>query len=340
VSRQWKRWSLPQAAALHAGALVAWAAVAALCLLVGSTGVGVPNFQNPEVLWGRMEVVLLASLVGAGLAAAGVAYQAVLRNDLADPYLLGAASGATLGGMLWRFPTFTLLPGIGALGAQSASLMGALLAVAVVFLAGSRRGRLEPLALLLTGVIVSSVCAAVLALLVQLRPDLLAFSGGGATGALIGALQTSASREQVLLSCGLVGAGFVALTMLAGQLAVSRLSDAEAAGLGLSIQRLRWLALIAASVMVSAAVAVSGPIGFVGLIAPHLARMLVGPDPRRLLPLSAALGAGLLALSDAACRLLSQPGLLGTLLPVGAVTALLGGPMFVLLLMRGERGRE
>lgn len=315
-----------------------WGAVASACLLVGSTGIGVPTAAQ---LAPRLEVVMLASLVGAALAAAGVVYQAVLRNPLADPYLLGVASGATLGSLLWRFPALTLLPWLAAAGQQAAALLGALAAVAVVFAAGARRGRLEPVTLLLTGVVVSSLCGAVLLLLVSLRPELLTSTGGGAASLLIGGLQTNLTLPLRLGAAAVVGVGFVVLMLLASPLSVAMLSDAEAESIGVRVDRLRWVALITASLVVAAAVAVSGPIAFVGLICPHLARRLVGPDPRRLLPVATALGAALLAAADALCRVLSQEGLLGTVLPVGVITSLLGGPFFLLLLLRqGRRSRS
>lgn len=309
-----------------------WAAIAALCLLVGSTAIGWPG----DLFWSRGEIVLQASVVGAGLAAAGVAYQAVLRNGLADPYLLGVASGATLGGMLWRLPAFAMVPVLSAAGQQVSALVGALAAVAAVFAVSTRRGRLEPVTLLLTGVIVSALCGAVLLVLVSIYPELMA-SEGGAASILVGNLQSNLSQVHKWVGAAVVGVGTVLLVLLAPSLAVGTLSDAEAESLGVRVNRLRWLALGAASIVVAAAVSMSGPIGFVGLIGPHVARLLVGPDPRRHLPVAVALGAALLAGADGICRLLAQQSLLGILLPVGVITAMLGGPFFLTLMVR-ERG--
>ena len=125
--------------------------------------------------------------------------------------------------------------------------------------------------------------------------------------------------------------------MISGQLNAAALSDVEAESLGVRIQRLRWLGLIVASLITAAAVAISGPIGFIGLICPHLARLFVGTDQRRLLPIATALGAALLALADAASRRLAGQGLAQTLLPVGVLTSLLGGPFFLLLLFQSRR---
>jgi iron complex transport system permease protein len=318
-----------------------WASVAAICLLVGSTGVGVPTSEQVGF---RIGFVVVASLVGAALASSGVAYQAVLRNPLADPFLLGVASGAMLGVVLWRFPNLWASPGSGVysllatLGQQGSALVGALLVVSTVLFVSSRKGRLEPVTLLLVGVIVSSLCSAAVLLLVSIRPEILAAGGGGVAGVLVGALQTNLTAQQLVSGVVVIAAGFVVLMLAGPALSVATLSDAEATSMGVRVHRLRWVALVTASIVVGAGVAISGPIGFVGLICPHLGRMLVGPDPRRLLPVATALGAALLAAADGLCRLLAMQELVATLLPVGVITAMLGGPFFLLLLVR-ERGR-
>src|SRR5439155_23764762 len=134
-----------------------------------------------------------------------------------------------------------------------------------------------------------------------------------------------------------IGLGWMALLSISGELNAGALSDAEAEALGIRIQRLRWIALIIASLMTASAVAISGPIGFIGLICPHLARLFVGSDQRKLLPIATALGAALLASADAASRRLAAHGLAETFLPVGVLTSLLGGPFFLLLLLQSRR---
>jgi iron complex transport system permease protein len=126
------------------------------------------------------------------------------------------------------------------------------------------------------------------------------------------------------------------LLWFSGQLNAALLSEAEAESLGVRIHRLRWIGLVLASLMTASAVAVSGPIGFIGLVCPHVGRLLVGNDQRRLLPLATALGAGLLAVADAISRALSRPGAAETILPVGVLTGLLGGPFFLMLLWRSR----
>jgi len=282
--------------------------------------------------------VLMASLVGAGLAAAGVVYQAILRNPLADPYLLGVSSGASLFAYLWRFAAVGAAAGQvlagRALGQQAFAFAGAMAAVGVVFLVAQRRGRIEPVTLLLTGVIVNALNGSLFLLINALHPEMIA-GMGGEMSFLVGGLQSNLLPAQQYAAAAVVGIGFLALLYLAGQLNVTALSEGEAQALGVRIHRLRWAGLVVGSLMTASVVAISGPIGFVGLICPHLARMVDGTDQRRLLPVATALGAALLTLADAGARLLTRPA--GTLLPVGVLTALLGGPFFLLLLWQGRR---
>ncbi|QOV89466.1 FecCD family ABC transporter permease [Humisphaera borealis] len=316
-----------------------WMLLAAACLAVGSTG---------QIAWPadrviyriRLDGVLLASLVGAALASAGVVYQAVLRNPLADPYLLGVSSGATLFSYLWQFPAATALLAFMAgeqyLGQQVFAFVGAVATVAIVFLLATQRGRLEPVTLLLVGVIVNAVNGAVFLLLNALVKD--PATPGGPLALLVGGLQQTLPTGHKVAAAVCVAIGWAVMLYAGGKLHVAALSDAEAEALGVRVNRLRWTALIVASLVTAAAVSVSGPIGFVGLVCPHLARLLVGNDPRKLLPLATALGAGLLAVADAATRVLSRPGAAGTALPVGVLTGLVGGPFFLMLLLKTRRG--
>jgi iron complex transport system permease protein len=315
----------------------AWALVAALCLCIGSTGaIGWPSSTGIFAL--RREMVLLASLVGAALGAAGVAYQAILRNPLADPYLLGVSSGATLAAYLWTLPAGAALGAWLPATQPLAAFVGALAAVAIVLTVASARRRLEPLTLLLVGVILNSINGAAFILVDALHKNLPAT--GGPMSFLVGGLQSNLSSEQEWSAAVVIFAGLVVLLYAAASLNVATLSDAEARSLGVRIVHLRWVVLIAASLITAAAVAVSGPIGFVGLICPHAMRLIVGRDHRLLLPASAAAGAALLAVADAASRALAGAAGVGTLLPVGVLTALLGGPFFLWLLFRSrQRGQ-
>ncbi|HEX8914061.1 MAG TPA: iron ABC transporter permease, partial [Humisphaera sp.] len=203
------------------------------------------------------------------------------------------------------------------------------------FALASRRGRLEPVTLLLVGVIVNAVNGAVFLLLNAVVKD--PATPGGPIALLVGGLQQTLPAGHRLAAAVIAGAGWVVLLYAGGALHAAGLSDAEAESLGVRVNRLRWVALVVASLVTAAAVSVSGPIGFVGLVCPHLARLVVGNDPRRLLPLATAAGAGLLAAADAATRVLSRPEGAGTTLPVGVLTGLVGGPFFLALLLRARR---
>jgi iron complex transport system permease protein len=335
-----RRWSAGRLVVTLAASLAVWAVLAGACLMVGSTGVGWP--ASDEAMRYRREMVLVASLVGAALSAAGVVYQAILRNPLAEPYLLGISSGASLFAYLWQLPAAAGVLGFfgaagNALGQQASAFVGAIVTITIVFVLVSRRGRLEPITLLLVGVIVNSVNGAIFLLLNSIVKD--TATPGGPLAFLVGGIQTNLRSHQEWTAAACVGVGWIVLMYIAGELNVAMLSEAEATSLGVRIHRLRWVGLIVASLVTASAVAISGPIGFIGLVCPHVARLIVGNDQRRLLPLATALGGGLLAVADAASRLLSREGAAGTTLPVGVLTGLLGGPFFLMLLWR-RRWRE
>lgn len=329
-----RRFSASQLLLTLALAAAVWGIVAFACLFVGSSGLRFPADPFERTL--RLESILLASLIGAVLGAAGVTYQAILRNPLADPYLLGVSSGASLTAFLWRLPAIGGATFIAALSQQTLAFAGALVSVAVVFSLAGRRGRLEPVTLLLVGVIVNAINGSVFLLINALYPQLMA-QGGNPISFLVGGIQTNLQAHQVRAAVVVCTAGFLVLMSIAPQLNVAALSEAEAQSLGVRIARLRWVALGTSSLMTASVVAISGPIGFVGLVCPHLCRLIVGQDVRRLLPLSAALGAALLAGADALSRGLIP--LVKTWPPVGVLTGLLGGPFFLYLLYR-QRGRE
>jgi len=314
----------------------AWAAVAACCVCIGSTTVAFRWPAAPELFRYRAEMVLLASLIGAALSSAGVVYQAILRNPLADPYLLGVSSGAMLCSYLWRFASVAAFAtAASALGQQAFAFAGALTAIAIVFLLSMRRGKLEPITLLLVGVIVNSINGSIFLLLNTINRDMTA-GNGGALSFLVGGIQTNLTLTQELSAAGAVAICWLVLIYLTGQLNTATLGEAEAASLGIRIHRLRWIALITASLMTAAVVAISGPIGFIGLVCPHVARLIVGTDQRRLLPVATAMGAALLAIADALSRQLSSASLAQTILPVGVLTGLLGGPFYLALLWKAR----
>jgi iron complex transport system permease protein len=329
--RRWNWQELLRTSGLAAGAAVAFGV---LCLLVGSTGVHWPNWLEFKF---RLESVWDSAMIGLALAAAGAVYQAILRNPLADPYLLGVSSGASLAGFLWRLPIFALATGsIGFLSAasqQGFAFAGALLAVVVVLGLAGWRGKIDPVTLVLIGVIVNAVNGSIFLLINALVHDLPA--SGGPIAFLVGGVQVITHWQRAEVS-SLILIGTIFLGQISGVLNAAGLEDAEAHGLGISIHKVRWLGLIGASLVTSAAVCVGGPIGFVGLVSPHIGRLFVGPDQRKLFPISAAIGAVLVMAADATSRYLAAENRLGTQLQIGILTGLLGGPFFLWLLLKSR----
>ncbi len=302
---------------------------------VGLIGIAVGNdalrWPSGFVLDFRLSRVASAGLVGAALAAAGVGYQAVLRNPLAEPYLLGVSGGAALAAFAWSLPTMMLPDWLGLIGRDVAAFIGAMIAVGIVLTLAGGRGRLDPARAILVGVVVSILCGGLFALLVQLTRE----PGGGAFAFLFGRIDGLQGTRLLVLTC-IVLLGILSLAALAGQLGGLATGDDEAAASGVAVERTRWIVLVLASLLAAVATAASGPIGFVGLMGPHLARLLVGVDPRRVLPVGVAIGAALVILADAIGR--RSIGLTGSEVPAGIVTNLIGGPFFLLLLY-GRRGK-
>ena len=314
---------------LAAAACVAVACAAAVC--VGTTGE--VEWPTTALLDLRLDRAIAAALIGGGLAAAGVAYQATLRNPLADPYLLGASGGAALAAYAWTLPPVAAaMPGwLGIAGQPGVAFIGAVAAVAVVLALAGGGGRLEPTRAVLVGVVIGILCGGVFALLTRIYRE----PTGGALAFLFGRVPDPAAWQLWTLGGG-VTLCLLLLAMGGGRLAAVGLGEAEAASLGVSPDATRWAALVVASLLAAVATAVAGPVGFVGLMGPHLGRLVVGPDPRRLLPVATAVGAVLLLLADG----LGRYGVrwVGTTVPAGVVTNLIGGPFFLLLLY-GRRGR-
>ncbi len=287
----------------------------------------------------RLPRALLGVVVGCALASAGTALQALLRNPLAEPFVLGVSGGAALGGSLVLVAasaaSHVLGPAAAALASASPVALGAVAGAAgatlLVFALGRIQGRLVPEAALLVGVVFNAFAAAVITFLQflvepQQAVQLLRW--------LIGAIRYEGSATLAVgAACMLAAVG--ALGVLSARLNLLALGEEEAASLGVHVGRTRAAVLLAASAATGAAVALSGMIGFVGLIVPHAARRVLGPDHRLLLPASALFGAAFLVLADALARIAFLP--LGTEPPVGAITAFLGGPLFLWLLRRAGR---
>lgn len=275
----------------------------------------------------RLPRIALAGLVGGALAIAGATYQGVFRNDLADPYVLGIASGAGLGAVV-AF-VLPLPPGAYRVGAvQLLAFIGALAAVAAVY-ATATAGRDSGIAtLLLAGVAVGSAMNAAAAYLMYVNGDqlLVIYSW------FLGGFNIAGWREVALIAPTVL-ASAVAMALGGRTLNVLQFGDEQAATLGLRVARARLLLVVAATLAAAVAVSVAGLIGFVGLVVPHAARLMGSTDHRRLLPVSALLGAAFLIAADALARGLPGPAEV----PVGVVTAAIGGPFFLLLLRREKR---
>jgi iron complex transport system permease protein len=278
------------------------------------------------VLRVRLPRVLLGAAVGAALAVSGALFQALLRNPLADPFVLGVSGGAALGGILVLGLGASLGLGYGAV--PPAAFAGALVTTLLLFVVAGGRGRLSSTTLLLTGVVFNAVASAAIVFVASLAGLV---EGASLFLWLIGSL--SSARDEVV---GVVGA-FVALGLactlpVARRLDLLALGEEPAAQLGVDVERVKRVVLVVTSLMVGAAVAAAGLIGFVGLIIPHLLRILLGPDHRLLVPASALAGAAFLV----ACDTVARSILPGRELPVGAITALAGGPLFLVLLRRQQ----
>ncbi len=276
----------------------------------------------------RLARVLLAACVGAALACAGASYQAVLRNPLADPFILGVSGGAALGAVL--FIALAPSSGLGGTIARPvAAFAGAVVTLGVLFGLARFRGRTETTALLLTGVVLNALDSALIQFFVS-AGDPARFQGTLAY--LMGAM-TAPPWPALATIAALTAVGVVLLMAHAHSLNLLALGDEEAAQLGVAVDRATWTAVLAASLITAAAVALAGIIGFVGLIVPHAMRALFGADHRILIPATALAGAATLMLADAAARTLIAPAEL----PVGVVTALIGGPFFLVLLTKRLR---
>lgn len=283
--------------------------------------------QETIILSVRLPRVLLALLVGMALALGGTIFQAMFRNPMADPTLLGSSQGAALGATLAFFFGIQLnLAGLTAV--PLFAFAGALIAVVLVYGIARRGGRVSVTTLLLVGIAVSSFLASIVSTLMVVSQDRM----HNIFFWLMGGLGTS-NWKMVLSVAPFILAGSLFCGFFGRDLNLVSLGEERAAQLGLGVERFKWMMLAAASLVVGAAVSVSGIIGFVGLITPHIVRQLTGPDHRYLIPGSLLGGGLLLVLADTLARTVIAPNEL----PVGVVTAFFGAPFFIYLLKTRSR---
>ncbi|WP_084529961.1 FecCD family ABC transporter permease [Nocardia crassostreae] len=277
----------------------------------------------------RVPRTILAAIVGAGLAVAGAAMQTLVRNPLADPYLLGVSSGASTGAA--AVITSGLFAGAGLWALSAGALAGALVAAAAVFVIATAQGGLTPLRLVLTGTVLASAFAALSSYLIFRSSDPAAAQS--VLFWLLGSL-SGADWTRILLPASVVVVALAFLMLGANWLDALTMGADTAASVGIPVRQVRIGLFVLLAVLVGVLVAVSGCIGFVGLVVPHAARLLVGPRHRILLPASALCGAVFLVAADAATRVLVRP----TEIPVGVLTGLIGAPAFLLLMGRRRYG--
>lgn len=275
----------------------------------------------------RLPRVLLAALVGACLATAGVLYQALFRNPLADPYILGVSSGAGLGAIVMIVVTSSSTA-LRYFGVPVGAFVGALATIALVVKVASWRGKLDSTSLLLAGVAISYALSALTSFIMVYARESMAAVVFWMMGGL-----TSASWTYVSVIAPMLLVGLAYPIMQTRALNVVLLGDERASQLGVDVERFKRFILAAGSLLVAAAVSVSGLIGFVGLMTPHAVRLVLGPDHRLLLPASLLGGASVMILADLVARTVLAP----VEIPVGIVTALAGGPVFLWLLLRDGR---
>ncbi|HEX2867641.1 MAG TPA: iron ABC transporter permease [Ignavibacteriales bacterium] len=311
------------------------AAVALVSLLTGSVsvslkdlyslftgGVGAGSLVRQVIYDVRLPRVLLAVAVGGGLSVSGSVYQAILMNPLAEPYILGISSGAAFGAVL------SFLLGLGFLGTQALAFGGAVSVIVLVFLLGKRFGELEPNVMLLSGVMVGAFFSASILMMTTFLRDSLR----NAVFWLMGQLSL-AEPNSVMVIFPVTVVVSVILSLNAQKFNVLALGSETASHLGINTSLLKNFTYIVTSLMVGMLVSVSGIIGFVGLLVPHMCRMVFGADNRIVIPASFFVGAAYLLIADTLARVVISPAEV----PVGAITAFIGAPIFVYLLRKRFR---
>ena len=291
-------------------------------------GAGTPDASLDSVVWDlRAPRGVLAAIVGAGLALAGVAIQTLVRNPLADPYLLGISSGASVGAT--SVITLGWFSSFGLFALTGGALAGAIAATLTVYFVAMGQGGLTPLRLVLSGVVISAAFSAIANFMIFQSPY-----GQAAQGVMFWMLGSvaGATWSKLWIPSAIVAVTFALLMAVSSQLDALAAGPDTAAALGINVAVLRQCLFFLQAILVGALVAVSGGIGFVGLVIPHIARLLVGPRHRRLVPAAMLCGAIFLVWVDVLARVAAIP----QEIPLGVVTGIIGAPVFLILMRRSH----
>jgi iron complex transport system permease protein len=305
--------------------------VSVIALVVGPTSIGLGDLFSvlfssqtdsivTQIIFDiRLPRILFAIAVGGGLSIAGAVFQAMLINPLAEPYILGISSGGTFGAVL------SFLLGLSFIGTQVFAFSGSILVMLLVFVLGKKFGELEPNRLLLSGVMIGAFFSAGILLMMTLLNDSLRT----AVFWLIGNLSL-AEKDNLVFVLPLTFSVVLILILLSNKFNILSMGSDTAKQLGLEVSRFKNLTYLLVSLMIGTIVSVSGIIGFVGLLIPHICRMIFGTDNRIVFPASFFIGAAYLTFADTIARTIAAP----VELPVGAITALIGAPVFIYLLRK------
>lgn len=286
---------------------------------------GVISEENRTILLSiRLPRILLAIIVGGGLSVAGVVFQALLRNPLAEPFILGVSSGGTLGAVI----AITFGIGLSVVSVPVFAFVGSLIVMLIVYNIAQRYGRLDPTTLLLVGIMTGAFFNAIILLTIALKHQ----EARGALLWLMGNL-ASADFNSLLVVAPFVLFAVVVIFIFSRSYNLIAIGEETAANLGLEVEKFKRLSYLLASMITGLVVSVSGVIGFIGLLIPHICRMMFGSDHRLVIPVSFFMGAIFLVIVDMVARTIISPAEI----PVGAVTAVVGAPVFILLLRRSGR---
>ncbi|NLN48841.1 MAG: iron ABC transporter permease [Clostridiales bacterium] len=284
--------------------------------------------NNRVILIGiRFPRVLIAAIIGAGLSVVGAVMQGIFKNPLVDSYTLGMSAGASLGAVI------SIVAGINIrmLGYSTTGIfafIGAVTTLFFVYTLSKTKSRISINSLLLSGVTVSYFLASIISFLMMLNRNQIEHIIFWTMGSI-----ASSTWDKLIVSSLFIIPGIIFLSLFSRELNIMLLGEESAHYLGINIERLKIMLLVICSVVVGAAVSTGGTIGFLGLIVPHIVRIIWGSDHKKLIPYSALLGSGILMLSDMAGRILIQP----KEIPVGVMTSVLGGPFFIMLLRRQKQ---